>query len=189
MSWCPPDGRAARAVRIACVCAAVACAAAWPAGPRAGGPWSSGAWLPVALAQPYDAVRLQIASNIGESYRAGSEADIDLRIGVHDPVGVLDRGVLFLNVVELRDDGSTPQAMHLVFESAAVTDDIFQVVWDGEALRSGMETRVRVRLRSNAPAGDYAIVVQAFRGEETGPHRVRVENRVAMQSFPFRVVR
>lgn len=147
--------------------------------------------LGLALAQDGDSpeVRLAVTSNIADTYQAGSEHELNAQIRLVDPAETVERGVLFLNVIEVTDDGTYPQAMHIVFASAETDADAFGVPLDGDALRAGIEASVRVRLRDRAPEGRYAIVFQVFEGEETNPHQVRPENRAAIASFEFDVVR
>ena len=146
-----------------------------------------------AAAQQRDA-ELFVQHNLAEAYAQGAEHVLWIRIELIDPRETVDQGVLFLNVVENDEDGRFPQAMHLVFASADELHegesrvDRFLTPLDGETLRAGVEARVRVRLRSRAPVGSYAIVFQLFEGDETNPHRVQVENRVAMWSHSFEVV-
>lgn len=147
-----------------------------------------------AFAQTRDGVELRVEHNLAKAYAPGSEHDLWVRIELVDPQETVDVGVLFLNVVENDEAGRFPQAMHLVFASATelhdgeAEADRFVTPLDGEALRAGVEARVRVRLRARAPAGSYSIVFQLFEGEETDPHRVQIENRVAMWSHRFEVV-
>ena len=146
------------------------------------------------VAQAQDGPQLRVQHNLAESYARGSTHELWVRIELVDPPETVDVGVLFLNVVENDDAGRHPQAMHLVFASADELHegdgqvDRFLHPLDGETLRAGVEARVRVQLRSRAPLGSYSIVFQLFEGEETNPHRVRVENRVAMWSHRFEVV-
>ena len=137
---------------------------------------------------------LRVEHNLVESYARGSVHELWVRIELVDPQETVDVGVLFLNVVENDEEGKHPQAMHLVFASAdeilegeSQVDRLSHPV-DGEALRAGVEARVRVQLRSRAQLGNYSIVFQLFEGEETNPHRVQIENRVAMWAHRFDVV-
>lgn len=136
-----------------------------------------------------DAPRLQIESNIPPTFQAGTEHELHVRIQLHDPTGSVETAVLFLNVVEIDEEGTFPQAMHKVFASADVNESVFRTPLTGERLREGVEASVRVRLRAQAPPGEYAIVIQLFGGDQTDPHDVRVEDRVAMKSFEFTVLR
>lgn len=134
-------------------------------------------------------LEFEIETNIQDTYRAGGAYEIDLSIRLVDPAGSVERGVLFLNVVENDASRNYPQAAHRIFESATETVEIFRIPFDGEALRAGLETTVQVQVRPDAPVGSYSIVFQLFEGEQTDPNRVQIENRVAIRSFPFELVR
>ena len=140
-------------------------------------------------AQASDEVRLEVSSNIQDRYRAGTEHELNVRLALVDPAETVVQGVLFLNVVENDESGSFPQAMHKVFASAETDEDVFRVPLEAARLRSGVEAMVRVRLRDQAPAGTYSIVIQLFEGNVTDPHAVRIDDRVAMTAWTFQVVR
>lgn len=142
----------------------------------------------VATAQPAD-LELAVESNIQEAYLAGEAYEIDFSIRLVDPDALVERAVLFLNVVENDPARNYPQAAHLIFESAEETVEIFRIPFDGETLREGLETSIRIRFRLNVPEGAYSIVFQAFEGEQTNPNQVRIEDRVAIRSFPFTLER
>lgn len=146
-----------------------------------------------AWSQDREGIGLIVESNAPETYAQGSEHELWVRVRLVDPMETVDEGVLFLNVVENDEAGRHPQAMHLVFASAREPDGadsppIFLVPLSGEVLRVGVETTIVVRLRARAPLGSYSMVIQLFEGTETHPHRVVVENRVAMRSLQFDVV-
>lgn len=147
-----------------------------------------------AAAQSRDGVALRVEHNFSPTYAQGSEHELWARIRLIDERTMVERGVLFLNVVENDEAGRSPQAMHVVFASATEVPNgqeglqKFLVPLDGAELRAGVEARVRVALRERAPLGSYSIVFQLFEGDETNPHKVRVENRAAMWSHRFEVV-
>lgn len=140
------------------------------------------------VAQDEAPFRLQVASNLTDRYVQGSEHDLTVRVALVDPSAAVAQGVLFLNVVEVKDDGTSPQAMHRVFASAQTSQTVFRTPLDGATLRGGVEATVHVRFRDRAPPGVYAMVIQLFEGSQTDPHAVQVENRIAMHSLEFDVV-
>lgn len=142
----------------------------------------------VAPAQDDAVPRLDVTSNVADRYVQGTEYDLSVRLSLVDPNGRVEQGVLFLNVVEVNEEGTHPQAMHRVFASAETSDTAFRMPLDGATLRQGIEATVHVRLRDDAPPGTYAMVIQLFEGAQTDPHAVQVEKRLAMHSFQFEVV-
>lgn len=146
-------------------------------------------WCALAVASQPAPIQLIVESDIGSAYRAGTEHTLNFTFLLEDPAATVDRGVLFLNVVEIDAARNYPQAAHKIFEHADDEPRIFRVPFDGTVLREGLRTTVQVRLRSDAPKGDYALVFQAFRGEQTNPNRVRVADRVAMKAFNFTVLK
>ncbi len=138
--------------------------------------------LPLAWAQ-----RLEAAANLALYYRPGDEIEIALafRLVGEEAVPV---AVAFLNVVERDSARGYPQAAHRLFRSAESQNRVFQVAKSGEVWQLGVETILRARLRDDAPPGEYALVVQLFRGSNTNPHRVRSEDRLGIQAFNVTIV-
>jgi hypothetical protein len=122
-------------------------------------------------AQPQEPA-FAIETNIQDTYEAGGEYEIELFIRLVDPNASVERGVLFLNVVENNAAKNYPHAAHRIFERATETVEIFRIPFDGDTLRAGLETTVQVRIRPNAGVGSYSIVFQLFEGEQTDPNRV-----------------
>jgi len=138
--------------------------------------------LPLAWAQ-----QLEATANLAPYYRPGDEIEIALAFRL---VGaeVVPVAVAFLNVVERDAARRFPQAAHKLFSSAESQNQVFQVAKPGEVWQRGVETILRARLRFDAPPGDYAIVIQLFRGSNTNPHRVRVEDRLGLQAFNVTII-
>lgn len=127
----------------------------------------------------------EVRADLAASYRQGEAGAVHISVRYQAPEAF--EGVLFLNVVE-RDPARTyPQAAHRIFADAAESPKVFRVVQDAPALAEGLSTTLRFRLRANAPPGPYALVVQLYRGRQTNPNRVRVEDRVLLQGFNFEV--
>jgi len=138
--------------------------------------------FPLAWAQ-----RLEATTDLAPYYRPGDEIEITLIFCLVSEE-VVPIAVAFLNVVERDTARGYPQAAHRLFRSAESQNQVFQVAKPGEVWQRGVETAVRVRLRPDAPPGDYALVIQLFRGSNTDPHRVRVEDRLGIQAFNFSIM-
>ncbi len=130
---------------------------------------------------------LLVTTNVQATYHQGETADIDFVITLNDAAETVDEGVLFLNVVERDVARGWPQAAHLIFATAQEKERVFRVPFSGQVLRGGLSTSLSFRLRDRAEPGDYALVVQLFRGAETNPNRVRVADRIALRGFDFSV--
>lgn len=139
--------------------------------------------LPLAWAQ-----RLEAVANLAPYYRPGDEIEVTLSLRLVTPE-VVTLAVAFLNVVERDAARRFPQAAHKLFYSAESQEPLFQIAKPGEVWQRGVETVVRARLRADAPPGEYALVIQLFRGSNTNPHRVRVEDRVGLQAFNVTIKR
>lgn len=125
-----------------------------------------------------------IGAEVAPTYRQGDSGQASFNVTLDD-AGQVDAAVIYLNVVRLAADGSTPQAAHLIFDDASVEGDIFQRVLSGEELAGGLGATLRFRLREDARPDRYAVVIQVFQGHNTNPHRVRLENRLAIGTFDF----
>jgi hypothetical protein len=138
--------------------------------------------LPLAWAQ-----QLEATANLAPYYRPGDEIEIALtfRLVSEEVVPV---AVAFLNVVERDTARGYPQMAHRIFRSAESQNQVFQLAKPGEVWQRGVETALRARLRDDAPPGEYALVVQLFRGSNTNPHRVRSEDRLGIRAFNFSVI-
>lgn len=130
---------------------------------------------------------LNITANVQAVYRQGETGSIDFVITLNDDAATVGEGVLFLNIVERDAARNWPQAAHLIFATAREEKSVFRIVYSGEKLRDGLATSLSFKLRDRAKPGDYALVIQLYRGAETNPNRVRVADRVAMQGFDFSV--
>lgn len=145
------------------------------------------AFFPLGQAQVPQAT-LVVTENVQLVYRQGEEGNIDLTITLSDTAETVGEGVLFLNIVE-RDAAQTwPQAAHLIFASAREKESVFRIPFTGQALREGLTTSLAFKLRDHAKVGEYALVVQLYKGSETNPNRVKPEHRLSMQGFDFSVV-
>ena len=144
------------------------------------------AFFPLGQAQVPQAT-LVVTANVQPVYRQGEEGSIDLTITLSDTAETVGEGVLFLNIVE-RDAAQTwPQAAHLIFASARERESVFRIPLSGRILREGLTTSLAFKLRDSAKVGEYALVVQLYKGSETNPNRVRPQDRVSMQGFDFSV--
>lgn len=142
--------------------------------------------LAPALASPGPVL---LAGDVAPVYHPGEKAAVALRLVAEDGAALPDEAVLFLNVVIPDPERGWPQMAHRLFATAELAGDgdMFGEVLDAAALREGRSAVLHVRFKEHAPPGDYEVVLQLFRGPNTNPHRVRVEDRVAIRSFPFRV--
>lgn len=129
---------------------------------------------------------LEVTTTLAASYPQGAEDAVTITVKLDEGAG-LEQGVLFLNIVERDPAGTYPQAAHRLFASASEEPGIFRVVVSSKALREGLQTTLSFSLRDRAKPGNYALVVQLFKGDTTNPGRVRVENRVGMRAFDFTV--
>jgi hypothetical protein len=146
-------------------------------------------WVLVHYGLAQDAPNLSLYTTLQSSYRPGGSDTVEITVTLNDPELQVDGGVLFLNIVEVDPDRSWPQAMHRLFSSGSESNTIFQRFLDGDTLREGLSTSYTFTFRQNAPLGNYALVVQLFRGRNTNPNRVRVEDRIALRAVSFRVER
>lgn len=144
------------------------------------------AFFPLGQAQIPQAT-LVVTANVQPVYRQGEEDSIDLTIILSDTAETVGEAVLFLNIVE-RDAAQTwTQAAHLIFASAREKESVFRIPFSGQALREGLTTRLVFKLRDHAKVGEYALVVQLYKGSETNPNRVKPEHRLSMRGFDFSV--
>jgi len=141
--------------------------------------------LPLLLVAAAFAQELQVSSTMATEYQQGESASVTFTITLDDPDGVIDQGVLFLNVVENSPEKNYPQAAHLIFAAVAEEPPLFRRVLSGVELQAGQSTTLNFRLRDGARTGRYVAVVQLFRGPDTSPWRVRAENRVGLVGFSF----
>lgn len=130
---------------------------------------------------------LRVSVDIKSTYVQGQQDNINFTMNLNDQTGVFEEGVLFLNIVERDPAGKNPQAAHKIFTSAKETPKTFRQVYTGAELREGVSTTLEFGLRDGAKVGDYALVVQLFKGDETNPNRVKYENRVALKGFNFSI--
>jgi hypothetical protein len=143
-------------------------------------------WLLVGISA---AQEVSIEANVARHYRSGDEGTLTINLQLEDPEAVIGEAVLFLSVIRLRDTGGYVQATHQIFASAKAEPDIFLTVVRGETLRAGIMTDVIFQLQNRIKLGRYVLVLQLFAGTNTNPHRVSVEERIAMEMFRFRIVK
>lgn len=130
---------------------------------------------------------LSVTANVQTVYRQGEAGSIDFVITLDDAATVSE-GVLFLNIVERDAARGWPQAAHLIFAAAREEKSVFRVLYTGRELQKGVAAGLKFTLRDRAKPGDYALVIQLYRGTETNPNRVRAADRIAMRGFDFSVV-
>jgi PKD repeat protein len=131
-----------------------------------------------------ESVRIR-QSGLQSSYPPGATASGTITIEIDDPDHTLRHAVPFINVVEAQPP--YPQAAGAIASSAVAEPDIFQTVYERDALEAGLTTTVTFELRQDAPKGDYDVVIQLFAGTNTNSYRVDVDDRFAMQAFPVRI--
>ena len=132
---------------------------------------------------------LQVELDLDSTYVQGQQADVKFDIFLENDPLDLEQAVLFLNIVERDPARKFPQAAHKIFATAKETPSVFRKVHTGAALREGVETTLAFQLRDGAKAGDYALVVQLFKGGETDPKQVNIENRLALKGFNFSITK
>jgi hypothetical protein len=128
-----------------------------------------------------------ISADLESSYVQGASGSVSIAVQLTDASLNLSQAVVFLNIVENNPAKNYPQAGHLIFAAAAEEPQIFRLVWNRDALLNGLATSLSFSLKDNARPGDYSLVIQVFRGTNTNPNGVRVEDRIALKSFAFRV--
>ncbi len=141
-------------------------------------------WLgAVVSAQAPVNINVDIPSEIAP----GSEARVRFALQLLDEAAAGTEGVWFLNVVEPLGGGEVRQVSHLLFAAAREENSVFRRPLSAAELVEGLDTFIEFRLKPAAPPGDYLLALQLFSGRETNPGRVKTENRMAMEFFPFRV--
>ncbi|MDZ7799237.1 MAG: hypothetical protein U5K81_00405 [Trueperaceae bacterium] len=126
-----------------------------------------------------------MASGLEDAYAAGETVRGSISIRLIDPEHTVQSAVPFLNVVETQEPW--PQAAHLIVSDGHAEPEIFQRVHDHEALSEGIGTDATLELKEDAPAGTYDLVVQVFVGTNTDPHRVNVNDRIALKAFRIEI--
>lgn len=128
------------------------------------------------------AQQLEVRADLAAHYYPGDEIVIPLTIRFvgGEPSAM---AVAFLNIVERDAARGYPQAAHRLLAGAETERQIFRVPLPGDVWQAGLNTVLRARLRADAPPGEYALVVQLFRGTNTDPHRVRVGDRLGLKAF------
>lgn len=142
-------------------------------------------WLSSSFAQEYGGFLFE--TTLEPSYNQNTEGEVDIAIKLVDEGLEFDQAVLFLNIVELLDDGRTPQAAHLIFSKASEEPKMFRQVYSKVELLEGVNTMLTFKLRESAKPSTYALVLQVFDGENTNPNSVTAEERLAIQTNPFEV--
>lgn len=130
---------------------------------------------------------LLFSGDLEPTYPPGAVASAAFEVQLLDRELVTDGAVLFLNVVEPIGGGDVRQVGHLLFASASESPGTFHRVLSADELAAGIRTVLDFELRRDARPGDYVVVLQLFHGRNTNPHRVRVEDRLAMKAFPFTI--
>ncbi len=138
-----------------------------------------------ALAQ----TQVTIAADMPVELYPGSTATASIQLKVHDAALAAENGVWFLNVVEPLSGGEVRQVSQLLFAAAREDAPVFRRVFTAAELEAGLSASVEFEVRRNAPAGDYLIALQLFRGTNTDPNRTVTADRLAMEFVSFRVVR
>lgn len=133
--------------------------------------------------------QVSIAADMPVELLAGSTATASIELKVHDAALATDNGVWFLNVVEPLAGGEVRQVSQLLFAAAREDAPVFRRVFTAAELEAGLSASVEFQVRRNAPAGEYLIALQLFRGTNTDPNRTVIEDRLAMEFVSFRVVR
>lgn len=142
-------------------------------------------WLLVNIAV---AQEVSIDANVAQQYRAGDEATLTINLHMESTETLPREAVLFLSVIRLYDSGGYVQATHQIFARAATEPNIFRTVLTSEDLQAGIKAQVDFQLRNRIKPGKYALVLQLFSGSNSNPHRVNVNERIAMRIFPFKIV-
>ena len=143
------------------------------------------AWLLVNFAV---AQEVSIDTNIAQQYRAGVEDALTINLHIENSETLPREAVLFLSVIRLLNSGGYVQATHKIFANANTEPNIFRTVLTNEDLQAGIKAQVNFQLRNRIKPGKYALVLQLFSGSNTNPHRVNVNERIAMQVFHFKIV-
>jgi hypothetical protein len=134
-----------------------------------------------------DAPKFSVTSSLQSSYVQGAADAVSIFVKLNEATNALEQGVIFLNVVEATP--SYPQAAHKIFASASEEPKIFQVVYSADSLLQGLGTTLSFQLKADAKPATYSLVIQVFNDGNTDPHRVKAENRVAIKSFSFEIVK
>lgn len=118
----------------------------------------------------------------------GQPSSHKIFVKVKDPDLTISEAVIFLNVLYMIPDGGGAYQEGLVyFSNPSVTNNIFNRVLTGQQIRKGLVSHLSYTLRPEAPIGDYTINVQVFRGSETNPASVLVDDRIGIYNVTFRV--
>ena len=124
-------------------------------------------------------------ANPSEAYAPGETDSITVSLRLIDEGAAVDHAVAFLNVVAIDEAGRYPQRAHVLFAAAEESPTIFRVVKSGSELEAGLRTTVSFTFREDAAPGVYAFVLQVFEGRNTNPNRVRLQDRLGIQSYRF----
>jgi len=143
------------------------------------------AWLLINIAV---AQEVSIDTNIAQQYRAGDAGALTINLHMGNPETLHREAVLFLSVIKLQNSGGYVQATHQIFANAETKPNIFRTVLTSEDLQTGIKAQVDFQLRNRIKPGKYALVLQLFSGSNTNPHRVNVNERIAMRIFHFKIV-
>lgn len=129
--------------------------------------------------------KLEISASMAAVYQQGQSDEVKISVKLLDPEVSFSTAVVFLNVVE--DAPGYPQAAHKIFVSANEAPKVFQVVHLAEALRQGVGTNLVFALKDAAKPGNYSLVIQVFADANTDPHKVNINNRIALKGFNFQI--
>lgn len=130
-----------------------------------------------------------MVADLPEQLAQGSDASVSISLQLTDESAVDSEGVWFLNVVEPLGGGEVRQVSHLLFSAASENPGVFRRNFSTAELARGLEAVIEFRLRGGARPGDYLLALQLYSGPDTNPDRVSADNRLAMEFFPFSVVR
>jgi len=120
-----------------------------------------------------------------DSYPQGGVGTIDITVSMKDPDNVIPEAVFFLNVVEVDEVLTYPQATQALFSFAEISEPIFGVVHKEEELDKTFSTTLKFKLKNNAPVGDYLIAIQLFRGRNTDPNATNFNYRLGLNTYNF----
>lgn len=126
-------------------------------------------------------------TNLEPTYTQAAEGNVTIFIKLVDESAEFNQAVLFLNIVELLEDGRTPQAAHLIFTKASESPKMFRRAYTRAELLKGVQTELTFKLRERAKPSTYGLVLQVFNGDNTNPNSVTAEQRLAIQSTEFLV--
>lgn len=130
---------------------------------------------------------VEFGVSMNATYKQGDSATVNIAVRLIDPENLIKEAVLFLNVVEIDAAKTFPQAAHLIFADASSPNDITKKVFTGDELKAGLSTTVTFVIKDNAKPAKYSLALQLFKGQNTNPNRVKLEDRIDIKNFPFTI--